>query len=124
MASGKGIYDEPEIGKGKFPIIERVVLDFVNACRDAMASNEIQKYCNLVELFKLSFPYSNNDSNAEFAGIETWFKREQITNERTQGNKQDPVLLHLRYEMMKYGAIIRLLKAKNIYPRPAETTVW
>lgn len=114
--------EEGDLTKGN--IHEKIILDFVTDCRRALGENEIQKFCNLVELFAYSFPYDNKETRKEFEKQEKGFQLKKHMNSKTEGEKVDMTTLHLEYAVKKYGIIIKLLKAKNIYPKPGESDEW
>lgn len=112
--------DEAELARGKLPVLERIVYDFVTDCRKALANNEIIKFCNIVELFAASFPYETKDITKKFNDLQAKMQLDQYQNRMTQGIKKDPAIMQLNYAMQKYHILTQLLKAKNLYPKPAE----
>ena len=115
------IPDEGEVGKGK--IFERIVYDFVTDCRRALASNNTRAFCMLVELFYTNLVYSDTNTNKEFEKLMKKWKYIKLQNELTQGPKRDMSMMYFELAMKKYRIIAKLLKSKNLYPKPAEYEV-
>jgi len=112
--------EEAELSRGKLPVLERIVYDFVTDCRKSLANNEVVKFCNLVELFTASFPYETEKIKKSFAVLNRDFALQLYANNKTEGRKLDQSTMYLEFSMKKYHILTHLLKAKNMYPKPAE----
>jgi hypothetical protein len=115
------IPDEGEVGKGK--IFERIVYDFVTDCRKSLASNNVRAFCMLVELFYTNLVYSDKKTDEEFDKLRKQWSLIKFQNMMTQGQKRDLSMMHFELAMKKYRIIAKLLKSKNLYPKPAEYEV-
>lgn len=116
----KAFSEEAEISKGKLPILEKIVYDFVTDCRRAIANNEHNKFINLVEVFISSFPYETSKFVTEMDRLNKISMREESKNRLTHGRRLDPTTIRLQFAMQKYNALTHLLKDKNMYPKPGE----
>lgn len=123
MTDGLDQFEE-EIGGVKLPVLERIVYDLITECRKSLGAGQALNFCNAVEFFALSFPYTDKETTKKLHNLNIWLQNQMTMYNKTQGKKPNIDSIYMNYAMRKYGIITELLKKKNLFPKPAEHEVY